>query len=305
MQRFERVIGCLLGVAMCGSAAEGADPPFQRRENVVFAEVHGVALLLDVFTPTGSRNGRGIVDVVSGAWHSDRGKLRDHEKASLFDTFCRQGYTVFALRPGSVTKFTALEMAEHVRVGIRWVKSRHRTFSVAPRRLGLVGASAGGHLASLVAVTSGPAGGESDASVAAVGVFFPPTDFVDYGGVNIDPRAAGPLSATLRRLAFSTGEIQGLTDAQVKERVRSICPARLVTAAAPPFLLIHGGRDLLVPLQQSRRMVESLERHKVPVRLIIKPGGGHPWPTIAEEVALMVNWFDGQLSARSQGSNPK
>ena len=44
-------------------------------------------------------------------------------------------------------------------------------------------------------------------------------------------------------------------------------------------------------------MVAALERKQVPVKLIVKPGGGHPWPTIAEEVALMAQWFDRQLVA--------
>ena len=287
----------LLAVVLCGGATDAADPLFQRKRNMVYADVHGVGLLVDVFIPTMRSNGRGIVDVVSGAWHSDPGKLRDHERAQIFEIFCRQGYTVFALRPGSVPKFTALEMAEHIRTGIRWVKGRHREFSIAAERLGLMGASAGGHLASLVAVTSGPAGGSTDASVAAVGAFFPPTDFIEYGTVTLDPVKPGPLNETLRRLAFTPGEIAGLTAAQIKQRVHSISPARLVTAQTPPFLLIHGGLDLLVPLQQSRLMVTALDRKQVPVKLIVKPGGGHPWPTIAEEVALMAQWFDRQLVA--------
>ncbi|MCH2401168.1 MAG: prolyl oligopeptidase family serine peptidase, partial [Pirellulales bacterium] len=112
-----------------------------------------------------------------------------------------------------------------------------------------------------------------------------------------DPVKPGPLNETLRRLAFTPGEIAGLTAAQIKQRVHSISPARLVTAQTPPFLLIHGGLDLLVPLQQSRLMVSALDRKQVPVKLIVKPGGGHPWPTIAEEVALMARWFDRQLVA--------
>ena len=293
----------LLGLILCGGVSDAAEPLFQRKKNVVYADVHGVGLLVDVFIPTVRSNGRGIVDVVSGAWHSDPGKLRDHERAQIFEIFCRQGYTVFALRPGSVPKFTALEMAEHIRAGIRWVKGQHQEFSIAAGRLGLMGASAGGHLASLVAVTSGPVGGKTDASVAAVGVFFPPTDFIDYGTVKLAPAKPGPLNETLRRLAFAPGEIAGFTAAQIKQRVHSISPARLVTAQAPPFLLIHGGLDLLVPLQQSRLMAAALERNQVPAKLIVKPGGGHPWPTIAEEVALMAQWFDRQLLASRERSD--
>lgn len=55
-------------------------PPYTQHENIVYSEVHGVALVLDVFVPTGAKNGIGIVDIASGAWYSDRGKINDHKK---------------------------------------------------------------------------------------------------------------------------------------------------------------------------------------------------------------------------------
>ena len=63
----------------------------------------------------------------------------------------------------------------------------------------------------------------------------------------------------------------------------------------PPFLIIHGTADFMVPIQQSRVMVAALQKADVPVKFIIKEGGGHPWPTIHEEVELMADWIDGQL----------
>ena len=103
----------LLAVVLCGGATDAADPLFQRKRNMVYADVHGVGLLVDVFIPTMRSNGRGIVDVVSGAWHSDPGKLRDHERAQIFEIFCRQGYTVFALRPGHLIPRSTLDFDLH------------------------------------------------------------------------------------------------------------------------------------------------------------------------------------------------
>lgn len=108
---------CLVGLLASTSAAE--DTPYSQQENVVFGEVHGVGLLMDVFTPKGDKNGLGIVDVISGAWHSDRGKIRDHARAQTFEILCRKGYTVFAIRPGSITKFSAPEMLSNLNEGIR------------------------------------------------------------------------------------------------------------------------------------------------------------------------------------------
>ena len=142
-------------VALLTVAAAAQETPYTQRENVVYGEVHGVGLLMDVFTPSGKSNGLGIVDVISGAWYSDRGKIRDHVRAQTFDILCRKGYTVFAIRPGSITKFSAPEMLANLNVGIRWVKDHSEDYGIDADRLGLMGASAGGHLAALLGTTGG------------------------------------------------------------------------------------------------------------------------------------------------------
>jgi acetyl esterase/lipase len=267
-----------------------AEAPYVQHEDVVYGEVHGVALVMDVFVPTGANNGRGIVDVASGAWYSDRGKINDHKRAQMYDIFCGKGYTVFAVRPGSITKFSAAEMVVHLKLGIRWVKERAGKYGIEAESLGLTGASAGGHLACLAAVTPDEAaGGKLGTHVKAAAVFFPPTDFLAYGGNPPDFR-----SPRTRRLVTPPGGAEP-SDEEMKERLTQISPARLVTSKAPPFLLIHGDADILVPLQQSEVMLEALKKSGVPAELIVKKGGGHPWPTIHEEVRLLADWFDGKL----------
>lgn len=296
---------CLL--ILLPAACPGADQPetYQQQKNIVYHEAYGVGLVLDVFTPRGARNGLAIFDVASGAWHSDRSKIRDHKRAQVFTVFCRRGYTVFAVRPGSVTKFTAGEMLENLRHGVHWVKQAAGRYQIDPARLGLMGASAGGHLACLLAVTGAgdsPAGGIADQSPAApfkaVAVFFPPTDLLDYAGRRIDVRGQGQLAGAVRRLAFAPDEnVAELSDEAITERITQISPARLVPGNVPPMLLIHGDADSLVPLQQSRRMVEAVRKAGGVAELVVKKGGGHPWPTIHEEVEVMADWFDAKLGA--------
>ncbi|MFO0917409.1 MAG: prolyl oligopeptidase family serine peptidase [Planctomycetaceae bacterium] len=281
--------------ACCGIACFGQEAPFVHHENLVYGEAHGVGLLMDVFMPTGNRNGIGIVDVVSGAWHSDRSKIRDHQLAQTFQLLCKKGFTVFAIRPGSITKFSAPEMITNLNDGIRWVKKHAKAYEIDPDRLGMMGASAGGHLASLAAITADNVAERSkNTTVKAVAVFFPPTDFLDFGGVKIDARAEDRWGEMVRRLAFPQG-VGADTDEEIEEKLTKISPARLVNAQAPPFLIIHGDADPLVPLQQSERLTASLKQAGVPVELIVKKGGAHPWPTIHEEVQVIADWFDKQL----------
>ena len=146
------VVFILIGLLQ--QTATTAELPYVQHENIVYAETDGVGLLMDVFTPNGDANGLGIIDVISGAWHSDRGKIRDHARAQTFRILCGKGYTVFAIRPGSISKFSVPEMLVNLNQGVRWVKDHSNDYKIDPHRLGLMGASAGGHLACLAAVTA-------------------------------------------------------------------------------------------------------------------------------------------------------
>jgi acetyl esterase/lipase len=296
------VVTALILLFTISAAAQGLS--YARHENVVYAETDGIGLLMDVFTPKSKANGLGIVDVISGAWHSDRGKIRDHERAQTFQILCAKGYTVFAVRPGSISKFSVSEMVANLNQGIRWVKEHSADYGVDRDRLGLMGASAGGHLACLAAVTAESGGDKSesdakraDTRVRAVAVFFPATDFLNYNGKAIDARKDDDLSKLVRRLAFPQG-LSDVTDSEVTQVLTQISPARLVTSQAPPFLLIHGDADQVVPLQQSELMLAALKKANIPAELIVKRGGGHPWLTIHEEVNLLGDWFDKQLGRK-------
>src|SRR4051812_38742325 len=99
-------------------AADSGTTPYEQKMDVVFGEVSGTGLLMDVFTPKHGANGLGIVDVVSGAYRSDRNKIRDHTLAQVYTILCGRGYTVFAMRPGSSPRYLVAEMAAHVNTGI-------------------------------------------------------------------------------------------------------------------------------------------------------------------------------------------
>jgi acetyl esterase/lipase len=300
----------ILGFAFLIAAAARAqvELPYQQTMNVVYAETDGVGLVMDVFTPSGkgrlpafkpndNGKGLGIVDVASGGWSSDRGKIEDHKTARVYHVFCARGYTVFAVRPGSDSRFTGAEMLRHINLGIRYVKEHAGEYGVDPDRLGLTGASAGGHLACLAAVKAEDGDPNAkdplrrhDTRVKAVGVFFPPTDFLNWGGKE------GPFDKAAG--LFFSGGLEGHTHEEVLESAKSISPIYFVKEHLPPFIFFHGDADPLVPLQQSESMVAALKAKGNSAELIIKPGGGHPWLTIPEEVIILADWFDKQLAGK-------
>jgi acetyl esterase/lipase len=275
--------------------------PYKQNKDVVYAEVHGTGLLMDVFTPVAKPNGLAVIDIASGAWYSDRTKIRDHTLAQVYTIFCSRGYVVFAVRPGSKTRYTAAEMDRNLKSAIRYVKAHAADYKIDPDRLGLMGGSAGGHLATLAALTPEPAKASApnptdrhDTSVRAVGAFFPPTDFLDWDGdtaIRID--ILGPL--------LFVGGGRGHSQEEIKEAAKAVSPLHRVQKPRIPFLLIHGDADKVVPLSQSKRLVEAISKAGGSADLIVKPGGGHPWLTISEEVKVMADWFDKQLMMPRRG----
>jgi len=260
--------------------------PYHHKTNVIYGETHGTGLLMDVFTTSAKPNGLAIIDVVSGAYNSDRGKINEHAMAQIYSILCSRGYTVFAIRPGSKSRYNGLDMLAHVKTGIRYVKQHAAEYKIDPDRLGLTGASAGGHLATLAAVTA-----DKSTQVKAAAVFFPPTDFLDWDGQPANTARIGEL--------YFTGGVNGHSEEEIKQRAEQLSPARLVKPNPIPFLLIHGDADSLVPLQQSQKMVAALKAAGGRAELIVKKGGGHPWFTIPDEVKLMADWFDKQLAESS------
>ncbi len=293
MQRIWAISICLVlaaGLAVAGS-------PFEQKQDVLYGEMDGAGLLMDVFTPTGAKNGLGIVDIASGAWSADRGKIRDHQTAQFYDIFCGKGYTVFAVRPGSKGRFTAEDMVKNVKTGIRWAKAHAADYGINPDKLGLTGASAGGHLAALTLVTREDGNPNAknpldkfSTDVAAAGIFFPPTNFLQYGD-------AKPDFARIGEILF-LGGVKGHTPEEIEAKAKAISPALLVKDKTPPVCIWHGTADPLVPLQQSEFLVEKLKAAGTDVELHIKEGGGHPWMTINEEVAKIGDWFDTKLAGK-------
>jgi len=273
---------------------------FTQTCNLVYAEADGVGLVMDVFRPAGPPNGQAIVDVIAGAWHTDRPRLNEHIGLGAIDAFCHAGFTVFAVAPGSANLFTAARMAEHIHAAIRHIKCNAETWQIDPERLGLSGVSAGGHLAALVALA--PREGDPkarldwyryDTGVAAAGLFFPPTDFLNYGGRHFDFARESELP--IDRLLFSDG-IEKHTNEEIEAAARAISPLHQVQHNHPPFLIAHATEDAIVPYSQSERFAKVLSDAGVDASLLTHDGGGHPWPGIADECAQMAVWFTERLS---------
>ena len=301
----------LLTLIVSSAAIAAPAKPYDHIRDIAYGEAKGETLYLDIFVPNGEARfdyfqpndngkGLGLIDVISGGWNSSIARQDEHEKAALFSILCARGYTIFAIRPGSLPDYTALEMIANLKRGVRWVKAHAEEYKVDPKRMGMLGASAGGHLSTLAMTLAEPGDPDSNdplmrwgTEMQAVGVFFPPTDFIDWDG-------KGTLADVMSRPALiaSGGEeaVKAMSDEALHTALKAISPVYTLSGKTPPLLLIHGDADPIVPLAQSYKLKEAMEKEGNSVELIVKPGGGHFWLTLPEEVIKLADWFDKQLA---------
>ena len=301
----------LVGFAATATAAD--ESPFTRKQDVVYGRKHGVALTLDVFTPKSRPNGAAAVFVVSGGWFSAH-EFLDAAGPGFINELSRRGYTVFGVVHGSQPKFTIPEIVLDMHRAVRFIRHHAAHYGVDPNRIGIYGASAGGHL-SLMQGLAGDAGDpnakdpvdRASSRVQAVACFYPPTDFLNYGKEGEVALGRGVLSGfkapfDFHELDKKANVFVPVTDEQkVLEIGRRISPITHATGDDPPTLIIHGDADKLVPIQQAEILVKKLADAGVEAKLVTKPGAAHGWPNQAKDLAIIADWFDGHLKTKQPG----
>lgn len=270
-------------------------------EDIVYGHKDGMALTLDVLEPKVGKKGIGLVLVSSGSWRSAKSDVQaDEDRRRNEDHWCqgllRGGFTLFVARHGSSPRYTVPEMIPDMKRAVRYVRTHASKFQVHPDCIGITSGSSGGHLALMTALT--PDDGKEDSldpierascRTQAVVAWFPPTDMVNWG-ITKGYTMVQLVQPDLFKRMF--GEITNL-----ESQLQEISPIYYVTERSPPLLLIHGDADKTVPLQQSRLMHAKYEELKVPVKLLVQPGGGHSsWPGIYGQYPAVWSWFDQHLA---------
>jgi acetyl esterase/lipase len=267
-------------------------PGYKRIEDVIYARKYGTALTLDVFQPQ-TTNGYGLVVIMSGGFFSSH----DWINPALFGVYLKRGYTVFAVVHGSQPKFIIPEAQQDLHRAVRFIRSHAAQYGIQPNRLGVTGASAGGHLSLTLGTQGGP--GEAQAkdpvdressAVQAVACFFPPTDLLNYGQPGEDAVGVGILKEF--KPAFGPR-----SDTAESRQIygQEISPIYYVTSNLPPTLIIHGDADKLVPYQQAERFIERARTFGAPAKLVRREGKEHGWPDLAKDMELCADWFDEYL----------
>jgi dipeptidyl aminopeptidase/acylaminoacyl peptidase len=221
-----------------------------------------------------------------------------------FQPYLARGYTVFAVVHGSQPKFIVSEILEDINRAVRFIRHNAGKYGVDPDRLGITGASAGGHLSLMMAVKGGSGkadpkdaiDGESSA-VQCVACFYPPTDFLNYGQTGEDAVGVG----TLKNFKTAFGPRSDSAEAR-QELGREISPIYFIQSNTPPILIIHGNADDLVPFYQAEQFVKRCEAFGVKAKLVVREGKGHGWPGLNQDLRILADWFDEHLRGIKPGT---
>lgn len=293
--------GAPLGISSLGVGGPGAaamtslhaDYPgnVKAEFEVVYASAQGYRpLTLDIYQVNDANNARkpALLWLHGGAWLGGSSRMLYGVVGSLDQIMAKaaaRGYVGFAVnyRLSSEAKFPA--QIEDAKAAIRWVRANADKYHVDPQRIAIGGDSAGAYLAVLAgtscgvkALEGGLGNPEQSSCVQAV---------VDwYGPVNFKSMVAQQGKAQAAPDA-PEGKLLGCDLSKCPQELLSQAnPLTYISAKTPPFLIMHGQADTLVPPQQSQELNDAIKAKGAASQLVLLPGLNHIFIGAKPEQAL-------------------
>lgn len=224
---------------------------------------------LDLYLPNNGTNLPLIINIHGGAF-----KAGSKENGVPLN-YLAQGYAVASINYRLSQHAIFPAQIEDCKAAVRWLRARAREYRLDPNRFAAWGSSAGGHLAALLGTTGErrefDVGTNLDQSsrVQAVVDYFGPTDFLQMD-------AHRPPQGMVHNIADSPESLLiGGPIQENKDKTARANPITYVTKEAPPFLLVHGDSDALVPHHQSELLNAALMKAGVSVTFYTVKGAGH------------------------------
>lgn len=273
----------LLALACTSDGDAPAELVFER--DVTYCTIAGVDLRLDITYRRGSG------DAVPMIMHIHGGGWADGDKSFggtyPLPTLAERGYVVASINHRRAPEFYYPAQLEDAKCAVRFLRANAARYGGDPDRIGVWGASSGGQLAAMLGLTEPAdgydgAGDHQDVSseVQAVVSLFAPSDLTDP---NMFPQG--------RILVRAFG-----TDDRAAPLLSAASSVNYTREGAPPFLLIHGDRDGLVPLSQSEQLDAHLRANGIESTLIVVRNANHnfaaeggvpnPGPDVIEDAIL-------------------
>lgn len=206
--------------------------------------------------------------------------------------FPARGYAVASIGYRLTDSAIFPAQIQDVKAAIRWLRAHAKEYGLDPTRFAAWGSSAGGHLVALLGTAgdvpdfeTGPHLDQSS-RVQAVIDFFGPSDFLRF----VDT----PGYASHRQPGAPEAKLIGGRVADHPDRAAAVSPITYVTRDDPPFLILHGSADPVVPVNQSETLHAALRKVGADSTLHILPDAGHGGPAFNSREAL--DWINAFLT---------
>jgi acetyl esterase/lipase len=271
------------------SKGTGNSPLIQA--DLSYAKVGGTSLRLDLYTPAGATSGLPtLLYLHGGGW-----AVGDKSDAAVerLMPIVANGFAVASVNYRLVPSVRYPAPVHDVKAAVRWLRANAAEYGLDPDRIAIGGFSAGGHLASLTALTAGDAQLEGDvgdhlgvsSAVSAVVAYCLSSDFLLSGGRNALETQILPPPWTAALLGLDRIDDD-------PELARSASPRHRVHTGAPPHLILHGDRDAVFNHEESRVLHEALSAVGAQSMYVLIAGAGHEGPEfVAPAITATVAGF--------------
>ncbi len=269
----------------------------EQKLNVVYKQIAKRSLLLDLYYPAANKNNQTpktdssyplIVYTHGGGWAAgSKQGIANGSFKSVFEKLLGHGFAVASVNYRLCKKNSGVTMRDCVidsMDAVRYLSKNSETLKLNPKRFYVMGDSAGGQIAQMLAlVPSNKLPG--DKLLAAVpykivaGVsWYGPCDFENTDLFNHDDRKDF-------RDRFGPRILGSDLDPKTKlERYREMSPANYLSANSPPLLMIQGDKDTTIPVKHAYFMKEKAEAEKAPVEIMIIKNAGHNWRKVDADI---------------------
>ena len=252
-------------------------PGVEAKLDVSYAATDNPRQRLDLFLPEKREPGKKLpvlVFVHGGAWLAgDKTQGRGQIMPFVREGKCAGVSVGYRLSPEE--KWPA--QIHDCKAALRWIKAHAEEYHLDPDKIVVWGSSAGGHLVAMLGTSAGvpemdgKIGPHTDKDTKVAGVidFFGPTDVSKMDAQRL-PNGQKHDSADSPESKLLGAPVQTVPD-----KVKSANPLTYVDPTDPPFLMVHGDKDPLVPHGQSEILQAELRQAKVKEELYTVAGGGH------------------------------
>ncbi|MBN1157791.1 MAG: alpha/beta hydrolase [Bacteroidales bacterium] len=285
---------------------------FVHQQDVVYGYKDGMALVMDIYSPSKMANKGGIIVVMAGGMTSSPSWSHEAGRRPDIQNLLNAGYVVFATAHSSQPKYTVDESSTDIPRAVRFIRYNAERFGINPDRIGLMGYSSGGHVTLMSATSPPPGNQESDdpvdhesSKVLAAVAYYPSSDLLNFGQANTTIlehfNAVGfnlDAAFDFHRWDNETLRFERIENLEtIREYYIKNSAINFVSDDDPPILIIHGSDDKLVPVQQSKLIIDKLQEHGVKCKLLEVQGKGHGniygWDEPSEnEYNEVIAWFN-------------